>query len=174
MSSTGPTASYTRCSMRVPAGRSCRSSQNVILSRSGTNLRWRGQRRDRSDRRQKFLAGTYRFECLPEGEEGPLVLSYEHSEIQRHCPASRSPANAVGGFLSSFTSRRCQLGSFLWHGHARLALTGCWRRKLRAQRIHQAIVLKAIPSSRLGVEVGHQNAFSEPGAPDTSLREFAM
>src|SRR5208337_1072520 len=83
MSSTGPTASYTRCSMRVPAGRSCRSSQNVIPSRSGTNLRWRGQRRNRSDRRQKFLAGTYRFECLPEGEEGPLVLGYEHSEIQR-------------------------------------------------------------------------------------------
>ena len=83
MSSTGPTALYTRCSMRVPAGTSCRSSQNVILSRSGTNLRWRGQRRDRSDRRQKFLAGTYRFDCLPEGEEGPLVLSYEHSEIQR-------------------------------------------------------------------------------------------
>src|SRR5271157_5869979 len=83
MSSTGPTASYARFSMRVPAGTSCPSSQNVILSRSGTNLRWRGQRRDRSDRRQRFLAGIYRFECLPEGEEGPLVLSYEHSEIQR-------------------------------------------------------------------------------------------
>src|SRR5664279_5756896 len=62
MSSTGPTDSYTRCSMRVPAGRSCRSSQSVILSRSGTNLRWRGQRRDRSDRRQKILAGPCRFE----------------------------------------------------------------------------------------------------------------
>src|SRR5664280_3661400 len=83
MSSTGPTASYTRCSMRVPAGRSCRSSQSVILSRSGTNLRLLGQRPDRSVRRQNFLAGTYRFECLPEGEEGPLVLGYEHSEIQR-------------------------------------------------------------------------------------------
>src|SRR5664279_1563979 len=83
MWSTGPTVSYTHCSMRVPAGRSCRSSQNVILSRFGTNLHLRGQRPDRSDRRQKFLAGTYRFECLPEGEEGPLVLSYEHSQIQR-------------------------------------------------------------------------------------------
>src|SRR5208283_298008 len=83
MSSTGATASYTRCSMRVPAGRSCRSSQNVILFRSGINLRWRGQRRDRSDRRQKFLAATYGFECLPEGEEGPLDSSNEHSGIQR-------------------------------------------------------------------------------------------
>ena len=55
----------------------------MILSRYGTNLHLRGQRLDRSDRRQNFLAGTYRFEYLPEGEEGPLVVSYEHSEIQR-------------------------------------------------------------------------------------------
>src|SRR5271165_2804677 len=67
--------------MRVPAGRSCRSSQNVILSRSGTNLRWRGQRRDQSDRREKILAGTYRFECLPQGEGGPLVSSNKPPEF---------------------------------------------------------------------------------------------
>src|SRR5271166_5310425 len=64
-----------RAPMRVPVGRSGRSSQSVILSRSGTNLRSRGQRRDRSDRRQKILAATYGFECLPEGEGGPLVSS---------------------------------------------------------------------------------------------------
>src|SRR5271157_2422867 len=81
MSSTGPTASYTRCSMRAPAGRSRRSSQSVILSRSGINLRWRGQRRDQSDRREKILAGTYRFECLPEGEGGPLVSSNKPPEF---------------------------------------------------------------------------------------------
>src|SRR5271166_3190832 len=49
------TASYTRCSMRVPAGRSSHASQNVILSRSGTNLHSREQRQDQSDRCQKFL-----------------------------------------------------------------------------------------------------------------------
>jgi len=70
-----------RAPMRAPAGRSCRSSQSVILSRSGTNLRWRGQRRDRSDRRQRILAGTYRFECLPEGEGGPLVSSNKPPEF---------------------------------------------------------------------------------------------
>ena|ERR1019366_1685616 len=100
MSSTGPTASYTRCSMRVPAGRSCRSSQNVTLSRSGTNLRLRGQRLDRSDRRQKFLAGTYRFECIPEGEEGSLVLSYEHSEIQRRNDTAEQGEIVFGSSLS--------------------------------------------------------------------------
>src|SRR5271165_470236 len=38
--------------MRIPAGRSCRASQNVILYRSGTNPHWREQRRNRSDRCQ--------------------------------------------------------------------------------------------------------------------------
>src|SRR5271166_5417846 len=72
-----------RAPMRAPASRSCRSSQSVILSRSGTNLGWRGQRRDRSDRRQKILAGSYRFECLPQGEGGPLVSSNKPPEFQR-------------------------------------------------------------------------------------------
>src|SRR5271169_4866246 len=77
MSSTGPTASYTRCSMRVPAGRSSHASQNVILSRSGTNLHSREQRRDQSDRCQKFLVNSFTF-SLFEGvrRTSPMAEQY--------------------------------------------------------------------------------------------------
>ena len=48
----GPTASYTLCSMRILAGRSCCASQKVILSRSGTNPHSPERRKNRSERCQ--------------------------------------------------------------------------------------------------------------------------
>src|SRR5271167_1048274 len=77
MSSIGPTSSYTRCSMRRQEGRSCHALQNVILSRSGTNLHSREQRRDQSDRCQKFLVNSFAF-SLFEGvrRTSPMAEQY--------------------------------------------------------------------------------------------------
>src|SRR5271167_2600753 len=78
MSSIGPTSSYTRCSMRRQEGRSCHALQNVILSRSGTNLHSREQRRDQSDRCQKFLVNSFTF-SLFEGVRRASPVAGQHT-----------------------------------------------------------------------------------------------